>query len=117
MSLHKLARELDETARQTAGMAEGVMQALEILGDSSVPAEEARHLAARVIVKALQAQDRIEQRCANMKRAVHEFAALPPGTPDHVYDAVWAGLVLDELRIPSLSGIARHDGHGKAELF
>ena len=117
MSLHKLARELDETARQTAGMVEAVTEALELLGDKSVPADEARRVAARMIVQALQGQDRIEQRCQNMAFAVRQFALLPPGTPDDVYDEIWSGLVLDELRVPTLSGTATHGVHGEAELF
>lgn len=117
MSLHKLARELDETARQTAGMVEGVTQALEILADKSIPGEEARRMAARIIVHALQGQDRIEQRCQNMALAVRQFALLPPGTPDTVFDEIWASLVLDELRVPGLSGTATHGVHGEAELF
>jgi hypothetical protein len=117
MSLHRLARELDETARQTAGMVEGVTQALELLGDKSIPAEAARRAAARMIVHALQGQDRIEQRCQNMALAVRQFALLPPGTPDTVFDEIWASLVLDELRVPGLSGTATHGVHGEAELF
>lgn len=117
MSLQKLARELDETALQTAGMADGVVQALEILGDASVSAEEARRLAVNVIIHALQGQDRIEQRCRNMAHAVRQFALLPLGTPAAVYDEIWSGLVLDELRVPALSGTATHGIHGEAELF
>jgi len=117
MSLHKLARELDETARQTAGMVEAVTQALDLLGDRTIPAEEARRVAARMIVHALQGQDRIEQRCQNMAHAVRQFALLPPGTPEDVFDEIWSGLVLDELRVPTLSGTATHGVHGEAELF
>jgi hypothetical protein len=117
MSLHRLARELDETARQTAGMVEGVTQALEILGDKSISPEEARRVAARMIVHALQGQDRIEQRCQNMALAVRQFALLPPGTPDAVFDEIWASLVLDELRVAALSGAATRGVHGEAELF
>jgi hypothetical protein len=117
MSLHKLARELDETARQTAGMVEEVTQALEILGDASIPADEARRIASRMIIHALQGQDRIEQRSQNMAHAVRQFALLPPGTPPEVYDEIWSGLVLDELRVPTLSGTATHGIHGEAELF
>lgn len=117
MSLHKLARELDETARQTAGMVEGVTQALEVLGDKTIPFEEARRLAASIIVHALQGQDRIEQRCQNMALAVRQFALLPAGTPDDVYNEIWSNLVLDELRVPALSGTATHRPHGEAELF
>lgn len=117
MSLHKLARELDETARQTGAMVDGVAQALELLSDPSLPADEARREAARLIIFALQGQDRIEQRCRNMANAVRQFALLPPGTPTDTYDEIWAGLVLDELRIPSLSGAANYGQHGEAELF
>ncbi len=117
MSLQRLARELDETARQTAGMVEGVLQALELLGDRNSPAEQARREAARIIINALQGQDRIEQRCQNMALAVRQFALLPPDTPDSVYDEIWASLVLDELRVPGLSGSASHASHGEAELF
>jgi hypothetical protein len=117
MSLHKLARELDETARQTAGMVEAVTAALEILGDKSVPADEARRVASHMIIQALQGQDRIEQRSQGMAHAVRQFILLPPGTPDEVYDEIWGALVLDELRVPGLAGTATHGTHGEAELF
>jgi hypothetical protein len=117
MSLQRLARELDETARQTAGMVEGVTQALELLADKSIAPEEARREAARIIVGALQGQDRIEQRCQNMALAVSQFALLPPNAPDSVYDEIWSSLVLDELRVPTLSGTAGLGVHGEAELF
>ena len=117
MSLQKLARELDETARQSAGMVEAVTLALEVLADKTLSAESARREAARMIVQALQGQDRIEQRCQNMALAVRQFALLPPSTPDSVFDEIWASLILDELRIPALSGVAAHGVHGEAELF
>ena len=117
MSLQKLARELDETARQSAAMVEGITQALEVLADRTRPLEEARREAVDMIVSALQGQDRIEQRCQNMALAVRQFALLPPTTPDSVYEEIWASLVLDELRVPSLSGVAAHGVHGEAELF
>jgi hypothetical protein len=117
MSLQKLARELDETARQTGAMVEGIARALEVLADRAMPAETARKEAARIIVRALQGQDRIEQRCQNMALAVRQFALLPPSAPEAVYDEIWASLILDELRVPELSGIAAHTAHGDAELF
>lgn len=117
MSLQKLARELDETARQSAAMVEGVTLALEVLGNKSLEPDEARKQASRMIVAALQGQDRIEQRCQNMALAVRQFALLPPDAPSSVYDEIWASLVLDELRIPALSGVAAHGVHGEAELF
>lgn len=117
MALQRLARELDETARQTAAMVDGVAEALTLLTDKSLDADEARAQAARIIVHALQGQDRIEQRCRNMALAVRQFELLPPNTPSHVYDEIWSNLVLDELRVPALSGSAAYGTHGEVELF
>jgi hypothetical protein len=117
MSLQKLARELDETARQNALMVEGVTQALEVLNQKGGDREAVIAEASRLIVQALQGQDRIEQRLQNMALAVRQFALLPPTTPDTVYDEIWSNLVLDELRVPALSGIAARVAHGEAELF
>lgn len=116
MSLQKLARELDETARQTAAMVDGISAALRLLADSGL--DQARlQQATGMIVTALQGQDRIEQRCRNMADAVRQFALLPAGAPDVLFDEIWASLTLDELRVPALSGIAAHQTHGEAELF
>lgn len=117
MSLERLARELEETARQTAVMAEGVAEALEILSDRALSPDGARQRAAAMIVSALQGQDRVAQRCQNMAYAVRQFEQLPPGTPAEVFDEIWATLVLDELRIPTLSGSALKGVHGEVELF
>jgi hypothetical protein len=117
MSLQRLARELDETARQTAEMVEGVTQALNLLTDAAIDGKTARAEAASLIIHALQGQDRIAQRCQNMGFAIRQFALLPPGTPQHVYDEIWSTLVLDELRVPSLSGSASRGVHGEVELF
>ena len=117
MSLQKLARELDETARQTASMLEGITEALELLTDKQISKDPSVREAVQLIVTALQGQDRIEQRCHNMALAVRQFALLPPTAPDSVYDEIWASLTLDELRVPALSGIAAHSSHGDAELF
>jgi hypothetical protein len=117
MSLQKLARELDETARQTAAMVEGIAAAVELLSEPQVHCETARADAVQMIVTALQGQDRIEQRCHNMALAVRQFALLPPTTPDSIYDEIWASLELDELRVPALSGIAARVTHGEVELF
>ncbi|HTM78122.1 MAG TPA: hypothetical protein VL133_10905 [Devosia sp.] len=117
MSLQKLARELDETARQTAGMVEGITDALDVLADPTLDREKAVRDAIQMIVTALQGQDRIEQRCHNMALAVRQFALLPPTAPDSIYDEIWTSLTLDELRVPALSGIAAHSTHGEPELF
>ncbi|MBJ3786312.1 hypothetical protein [Devosia sediminis] len=117
MSLQKLARELDETARQTASMLEGITEALELLAEKGLGKDPTVNEAVQLIITALQGQDRIEQRCHNMALAVRQFALLPPTAPDSVYDEIWASLTLDELRVPALSGIAAHGAHGDAELF
>jgi hypothetical protein len=117
MSLQKLARELDETARQTASMLEGITEALDLLADKNLSKDASVREAVQMIVTALQGQDRIEQRCHNMALAVRQFALLPPNAPESVYDEIWSSLTLDELRVPALSGIAAHQSHGDAELF
>lgn len=117
MSLQKLARELDETARQTAAMLEGITEALQLLAEKNLTKDASVREAAQMIITALQGQDRIEQRCHNMALAVRQFALLPPNAPDSVYDEIWSSLTLDELRVPALSGIAAHQSHGDAELF
>ncbi|WP_224703918.1 hypothetical protein [Devosia aquimaris] len=117
MSLQKLAKELDETARQSAAMLEGITDALEILADSKLNKDASVRDAVAMIITALQGQDRIEQRCHNLALAARQFAILPPSSPESVYDEVWASLTLDELRVPALSGIAAHQAHGDVDLF
>jgi hypothetical protein len=117
MSLQKLARELDETARQTAALVDGIGEALQTLADPSLPVEQARREAIATIVSALQGQDRIEQRCQNLALAVRQFALLPPTAAESDYEEIWASLVLDELRVPELSGVAKTVSRGDVELF
>jgi hypothetical protein len=117
MSLQKLARELDETARQTGALVDGIAQVLETLADPTLNTEVIRRKATAMIVKALQGQDRIEQRCQNLALAVRQFAMLPPTAPDSDYEEIWASLILDELRVPELSGVAKAISSGDAELF
>ena len=117
MSLQKLARELDETARQTAAMVEGITYALEVLADPTLDRAADQKEAVAMIVNALQGQDRIEQRCQNMALAVRQFALLPVTAPDSDYDEIWANLVLDELRVPALSGVAATPSQGEVDLF
>jgi hypothetical protein len=118
MSLQKLARELDETARQTAALVDGIAAALAVLSDRELGPEAARQRAVIMIITALQGQDRIEQRCQNMALAVRQFALLPPTADDADYNEIWASLVLDELRVPALSGVAgSNPSHGDADLF
>jgi hypothetical protein len=117
MSLQKLARELDETARQTAAMVEGISDALAVLADKNLMPEQRQRQATAMIVNALQGQDRIEQRCQGMALAVRQFALLPPTAPESDYEEIWANLVLDELRVPALSGVAANPSSGEVDLF
>jgi hypothetical protein len=117
MSLQKLARELDETARQTAAMVEGISDALAVLADKNLMPEQRQRQATAMIVNALQGQDRIEQRCQGMALAVRQFALLPPTAPESDYEEIWANLVLDELRVPALSGVAANGSNGEVDLF
>jgi len=98
-------------------MLEGITEALELLGEKPLSQDPAVREAVQMIVTTLQGQDRIEQRCHNMALAVRQFALLPPSAPENLYNEIWAGLTLDELRVPSLSGIAARHSHGDAELF
>jgi hypothetical protein len=117
MTLQKLARELDETARQTAAMVDGITDALQVLADRNLNSEQRTKQAVAMIVSALQGQDRIEQRCQNMALAVRQFALLPVTAPDSDYEEIWANLVLDELRVPALSGVAASQSSGEVDLF
>ena len=73
--------------------------------------------ASRAIIAALQGQDRIEQRCQNMALAVRQFALLPAAAPLSSYEEIWSGLVLDELRLAALSGVAARGSNGDVEMF
>ena len=104
----KLARELDETARQTASMVEGITDALEILADASISSAEAK-------ARSATADDRHRPAGSGSHRAAlpEHGAGRPPVCPASarlpptvVYDEIWSSLVLDELRVPALSGVA-----------
>ena len=117
MSLERLARELEETARQTSELVGGIADALAILSDETRNCQTARDEAIQQIVVALQGQDRIEQRCRNMAEAVRNLVASDK-TIDHPrFDEIWAHLSLDELAVPELSGIAARTQSGEVDLF
>lgn len=117
MGLHKLARELEETARQTAEMVDGITASLLTLGDTSIECSAARSTAIRQIVVALQMQDRIEQRCRNMAEAVRKMAECDEAPDGEASRSVWSALKLDELRDDALSGIAARANSGEVEFF
>lgn len=117
MGLPKLARELEETARQTAEMVDGITASLLTLGDTSIDCNTARSAAIRQIVVALQMQDRIEQRCRNMAEAARKMAELQEHNGQETTENVWSSLTLDELREETLSGIAARTNSGEVEFF
>lgn len=117
MSLERLAKELEETARQTGELAAGVTEALIVLGNAEIDSDQARNDAIQQIVVALQGQDRIEQRCRNLATAVRKLVASDK-TIDHPrFDEIWSHLTLDELAVPELSGIAARTESGDVDLF
>lgn len=117
MSLERLARELEETARQTGEMAASISYALHHLGNPADGEEDTREEAIQNIVIALQAQDRIEQRCRNLARAVRTLIASDQSIDHPRFDEIWSTLSLDELAVPELSGIAARAPHGECEFF
>lgn len=117
MSLERLARELDETARQTGEMAASISYSVHHLGEAVEGDERPREDAIQNIIIALQAQDRIEQRCRNLARAVRDLIASDRSIDHPRFDEIWSKLSLDELAVPELSGIAARVDHGDCEFF
>ena len=70
MTLQRLARELDETARQTASLVEGVGEALAVLANRALSAEFAREEAIALLVAAPSAY---AQTADGLSRAVNEI--------------------------------------------
>lgn len=117
MSLIRLARELDETARQTGEMTAQIVAALADLTPSAEKSPQERASALQSIVVAIQAQDRIEQRCRNLADAVRGLVEKDSAIDHPAFDDIWSSLKLDELAIPEMSGIAAVEEHGECELF
>ncbi len=117
MALNKLATELNETIRQTREMVSDINEALNILMSEELSSDLARQQAATRIIVGLQAQDRIEQRCANIIIAIRKMNACTIGFNSVKYDDIWRGLSLDELSKPELSGISARIPHGEVDLF
>lgn len=117
MALQKLANELEETVRQTRQMAEEVNEALMLLMESAKSSEQVRAEAATRIIVALQAQDRIEQRCVNIQTVISHMLERSTSVDERQYRDVWRSLTLDELSKPELSGAAAKLPHGEPELF
>ena len=117
MSLERLAKELEETTRQTAEMVDNIVSAVTELQSDKVDSPEARAQAVQQIIMALQAQDRIEQRCTNMSQAVRKLINSDQTIDHPLFDEIWAHLTLDELAVPELSGVAARVSHGEVDLF
>jgi len=117
LALHKLATELEETVRQTRQMASEVDEALMLLMESKDECAKVRADAATRIIVALQAQDRIEQRCLNIQAAIAMMMERSAGVDEKLFEDIWSSLNLDELSKPELSGAAQRLPHGEPELF
>ena len=117
MALQKLAIELEETVRQTRQMADEINEALGLLMESDEPSDTVRSDAAMRIIVALQAQDRIEQRCVNIQSLVTHMLERASAVDETLFTDIWQGLTLDELSKPELSGAVAKMPHGEPELF
>lgn len=117
MSLERLARELEVTASQTGDMAAAITVVLQDLGAPAPGQEKVRNAAVQRIIVALQAQDRIEQRCHNLAGAVRTMMLSETPINKRLFDEIWENLNLDELAIPEMSGIAHAQSDGDCELF
>ena len=117
MAMKKLASELDETIRQTRDLVDSINVALEILMDKSTPDSQARREAATKILIGLQAQDRIEQRCSNIKLAISQISQRTAIFDEDRAAFVWQNLALDELSKPRDPRPATSVVSGDCELF
>ena len=117
MPFDRLAVEIDETARQMAELVAGISGVLDILSDPDTGDAKARQMAATKILLALQAEDRIAQRCRDLAAFVREMAAMGLTDIDPRINDLWARRTLDELR---LSPKAKSDAtyvSGEVDLF
>ncbi|VAW44709.1 hypothetical protein MNBD_GAMMA03-2028 [hydrothermal vent metagenome] len=93
------------------------MNALEILQDNSADLKSNKNKAITQIIIALQGQDRIEQRCDNMSKAIHKMVENDCTLNNKQFDEIWSHMTLDELAIPKMSGVAARIEHGEVDLF
>ncbi len=100
MPLRHIAHELEETARQSESMADEIVEALDLL--KRADSREAAERAMREIVVALQAQDRMAQRCRGLARALtrmSDSAACASGvTAGDIWDDVTPGELWPEAK-------------------
>ena len=117
MAIKKLAIELDETIRQTRELVNSISEALDVLMDKKLSDANARNEATNQIMIGLQAQDRIEQRCANIMSAMIQMSKCKVSFDEESCKNVWNNLPLDELAKPEMSGISARIPHGEVDLF
>lgn len=118
MALEKLAVELDETIRQTRDMVSQLNDALIALLDTSNSDADARLDATQLMLVGLQAQDRIEQRCANIISAIYQLRRNSEAAFDEDQsDRIWKSLSMDELSKPELSGVSARVSNGDVDMF
>jgi len=117
LAIDKLATELDETIHQTKDLVDSINVALEILMDKSIDNSQARKDAATKMLIGLQAQDRIEQRCANIKSAIEQIRHRTAHFDEDKAAFVWQNLTLDELSKPEMSCTATKISSGDCDLF
>lgn len=113
MAVQKLALELEETIRQTRELVTSINEALNMLMDKESSDANARNNATTQIMIGLQAQDRIEQRCANITQVIEKMGN--EQTSD--CSKIWESLTLDELAKPEMSGVSARITHGDVDLF
>lgn len=117
MAIKKLALELDETIRQTRELVASISDALDVLMNKDLSDANARNEATNRIMIGLQAQDRIEQRCANIISAMTQINECKLSFDEDACDQVWNNLTMDELAKPEMSGISARMAHGEVDLF
>jgi len=117
VAIEKLAIELEETIRQTRDLVASINTALEVLMDESIENSMARTDAATKIIVGLQAQDRIEQRCNNIKFAIEQIKHRTAHFDEDKSAFVWESLSLDELSKPEISCSAKDIPSGDCDLF
>ncbi len=117
MALKKLAKELEETVRQTREMVVELNDALIALLDTTNSDAAARLDATQRLLVGLQAQDRIEQRCSNIISAIHQMDQSGLAFDEEESDKIWGDLSLDELSKPELSCASTQRSSGDVDLF
>lgn len=117
MGIKKLATELQETIRQTRELAQSITLALDVLMDNSIEDSQARKDAATKIMIGLQGQDRIEQRCVNIRSAIEQISHRTAHFDEDQSAFVWQNLTLDELSKPEMSCKSSQISNGDCDLF